>query len=169
MRTLRLRLRAAWVTLTGTGAAARSPSACWCSSPYWPAWRSRGRAWVAHRGAAAGDRGFAAADRTVIGTVAATSMGGTPGSGHRGGRRLLAGAAGCGRVPVASDSPAWASLTTAYVPVTGTAQAAGYGPPQFELTYRTALARYSHIVAGRLPAGGAAGRRDGRAGRCRRR
>jgi putative ABC transport system permease protein len=60
-------------------------------------------------------------------------------------------------VPLAGDPPAWASLTTGDVPVTGTARAAGYGPPQFELSYRTALARYSHVVAGRLPAGTVAG------------
>ena len=40
------------------------------------------------------------------------------------------------------------------MPVSGTARAPGDGPPQFELTYRTELARYSQIVAGRLPAGG---------------
>ena len=57
---------------------------------------------------------------------------------------------------MAGNSLLWAGLTTAYVPVSGTAQAAGYGPPQLELAYRTALARYSHIVAGRLPAGGEA-------------
>ena len=68
-------------------------------------------------------------------------------------------------MPIASDPPAWASLTTGDVQVTGAAQAAGYGQPQFEMTYRTALARYSHIVAGRLPAGG-----SGRGGPwCRRR
>ncbi len=59
-----------------------------------------------------------------------------------------------GGMPVASDPPAWASLTTDYVPVTGTARAAGYGQPQFEMTYRTELARYSQLVAGRLPVGG---------------
>jgi hypothetical protein len=59
-----------------------------------------------------------------------------------------------GGVPLASVPAAWSGLTTGFVPVTGTAQAAGYGPPQFELTYRTALARYSHVVAGRLPADG---------------
>ena len=59
-----------------------------------------------------------------------------------------------GGMTVASDPPAWAGLTTEYVPVTGAARAAGDGPPQFAMTYRTELARYSQIVAGRLPAGG---------------
>ena len=63
-------------------------------------------------------------------------------------------------MPVASDPPAWASLTTGYVPVTGAAQAAGYGPPQFEMTYRTALARYSQHRGRAAP-----GRRLGGRGR----
>ncbi|MGH3152707.1 MAG: hypothetical protein ACRDOB_18530, partial [Streptosporangiaceae bacterium] len=99
-------------------------------------------------------------DRTVIGTMPETSMLdrsdqvlatdiAAVGASLR--ARLAAGG-----VPVASDPPAWASLTTGYVPVTGTARAAGYGKPQFELTYRTALARYSRIVAGQLPVGGSA-------------
>jgi putative ABC transport system permease protein len=60
-----------------------------------------------------------------------------------------------GGVPIASDPPAWASLTTGYIQVAGTARAAGYGQPQFQMIYHTELARYSRIVAGRLPAGGA--------------
>jgi putative ABC transport system permease protein len=62
-----------------------------------------------------------------------------------------------GGVPLASSPPAWSSVTTGYVQFTGAARAAGYGPPQFEMTYRTALARYSHVVAGRLPGGGSNG------------
>jgi len=62
-----------------------------------------------------------------------------------------------GGVPLASSPPAWSSVTTGYVQFTGGARAAGYGPPQFQMTYRTALARYSHVVAGRLPAGGSNG------------
>ena len=57
-------------------------------------------------------------------------------------------------MPVASDPPPWSSLTSGYGPVTGAARAAGRGQPQFEVTYRTALARYSHVVAGRLPSAG---------------
>jgi putative ABC transport system permease protein len=60
-------------------------------------------------------------------------------------------------MPIGSDPPAWEGLTTDYIQITGAAQAAGYEQPQFQITYRTALARYSHIVAGHLPAGGSTG------------
>ena len=98
------------------------------------------------------------ADRTVIGTVPETSM--TDEIGQVQATDIAAVGASlrarlaAGGMTVASDPPAWASLTTEYVPVTGAARAAGDGPPQFEMTYRTELARYSQIVAGRLPAGG---------------
>jgi len=62
-----------------------------------------------------------------------------------------------GGLPLASSPPAWSSVTTGYLRVTGAARAAGSGPPQFEMSYRTALARYSHVVAGRLPGGGSNG------------
>jgi putative ABC transport system permease protein len=58
-------------------------------------------------------------------------------------------------VPIAGTPPAWSGLTTGFVPFAGPAQPAGYAEPQFELTYRTALAQYSRIVAGQLPVGGA--------------
>ena len=158
MRTLRLRLRAAWVTLTGTGAAATVAFGLLVFVAVLAS-LAIPRESVALRTAAL-QRVIAAsspADRTVIGTVGVTSMGGdttvqagdiaSVGASLR--ARLTA-----GDVPVAGDSPAWASLTTGYVPFSGTAQAAGFGAPQLELTYRTALARYSHVVSGRLPAGG---------------
>ena len=158
MRTLWLRLRAAWVTLTGTGAAATVAFGLLVFVAVLASLAIPRESVALRTGAL--QRVIAAsspADRTVVGTVGATSMGGDTtvqasdiaavGASLR--ARLAA-----GDVPVAGDSPVWASLTTAYVPVSGTAQAAGYGPPQLELTYRTALARYSHIVAGRLPAGG---------------
>ena len=157
MRTLR-RLRAAWVTLTGTGAAATVAFGLLVFVAVLASLAIPRESVALRTGAL--QRVIAAsspADRTVVGTVGATSMGGDTtvqasdiaavGASLR--ARLAA-----GEVPVSGDSPVWASLTTAYVPVSGTAQAAGYGPPQLELTYRTALARYSHIVAGRLPAGG---------------
>jgi putative ABC transport system permease protein len=99
-------------------------------------------------------------DKAVIATIglADTAIQGTaPGIATIGARlRSRMTAAG---VPVASDPPAWSGLTSGYVPVTGAPRAAGRGQPRVEVTYRTALARYSHIVAGRLPTGGTAAAR----------
>jgi putative ABC transport system permease protein len=161
MRTLGLRLRAAWVTLTGTGAAASvafgllvfaSVLAC-LAIPRESAGLSNG----------ALQRVIAAsrpADRTVIGTVPETSMTDEVGQVQAGDIAVLGASLrarlAAGGMPVAGDPPAWASLTTGYVPATEAARAAGDGPPQFEMTYRTELARYSQIVAGRLPLGGSA-------------
>jgi putative ABC transport system permease protein len=153
------KLRAAWVTLTGTGAGVSIAFgllvfASVLASLAIPRESAGLRTGALRRVVAASQPG----DRTVIGTASEESManGVAPvlatdiaaaGAAFR--ARLVASG-----VPVASDPPGWASLTTGFVPVTGLAQAAGYGQPQFEMTYRTALARYSHIVAGRLPAGG---------------
>ena len=161
MRTLWLRLRAAWVTLTGTGAAASVAFgllvfASVLASLAIPRESAGLRTGALQRVIAASQP----AGRTVIGTVPETSISDETGqvaapdiaaAGASLRARLAAGG-----VPVASDPPAWASLTTGYVPVTGAARAAGDGPPQVEMTYRTALARYSQIVAGRLPVGGGA-------------
>jgi putative ABC transport system permease protein len=161
MRTLWLRLRAAWVTLTGTGAAASVAFGLLVFASVLAS-LAIPRESVALRTVAL-QRVITAsqpADRTVVGTVGATSIGGDTtvaasdiaavGASLR--ARLAAGG-----VPVAGDSAAWTGLTTGYVPVSGTAPATGYGQPQLEMTYRTALARYSHIVAGRLPADAVAG------------
>jgi putative ABC transport system permease protein len=165
MRTLGLRLRAGWVTLTGTGAAASVAFgllvfASVLASLAIPRESVGLRTGALQRVITASQP----ADRTVIGTVDETSI---P---DRSGQVLATDIATVGAslqarlaadgVPVASDPPAWASLTTGYVPVTGAAQATGYGQPQFEVTYRTALARYSHIVAGRLPVGGSMGQQQ---------
>ncbi len=158
MRTLGRRLRAGWVTLTGTGAAATVAFGLLVfvavlASLAIPRESVALRAGALQRVIAASPP----ADRTVVGTVAATSMGGNASAIAAVGASLRATLVAAD-VPVAGNSLLWAGLTTAYVPVSGTAQAAGYGPPQLELAYRTALARYSHIVAGRLPAdGGTAG------------
>ena len=159
MRTLGRRLRAAWVTLTGTGAAASVAFGLLVfvsvlASLVIP------RESVVLRNQAL-QRVIATSqpvDRTISGTVPETAA--TDQSGQvlatdiaAAGTDLRARLAAVGVQP-ASDPPAWAGLTTGDVPTTGTAQSAGYGPPQFELTYRTALARYSQIVAGRLPVGG---------------
>jgi putative ABC transport system permease protein len=161
MRTLRLRLRGAWVTLTGTGAAASvafgllvfASVLASLAIPRESVGLSTG---ALQRVIAASQPG----DRTVIGTVGETSMT------DMGGQVLATDIAAVGAslrarlaadgVPLASDPPAWASLTTGYVPVTGAARVAGDGPPQFELTYRTELTRNSQIVAGQFPVGGGA-------------
>ena len=159
MRTLWLRLRAAWVTLTGTGAAASVAFGLLVFASVLASLAIPRESVGLSNGAL--QRVIAAsqpADRTVIGTVGETSM--TDETGQVLATDIAAVGASlrarlaAGGMPVASDPPAWASLTTEYVPVTGAARAAGYGQPQFEMTYRTALARYSQIVAGRLPAGG---------------
>ena len=163
MRTLWLRLRAAWVTLTGTGAAASVAFGLLVFASVLASLAIPRESVGLSNGAL--QRVIAAsqpADRTVIGTVPETSM--TDEIGQVQATDIAAVGASlrarlaAGGMPVASDPPAWASLTTGYVPVTGTARAAGDGPPQFEMTYRTELARYSQIVAGRLPVGGSAAR-----------
>jgi putative ABC transport system permease protein len=161
MRTLWLRLRAAWVTLTGTGAAASVAFgllvfASVLASLAIPR-ESLGLSTGALHRVIATSRPV---DRTVIGTVPETSISDEVAQVQAGDiaavGALLRARLGAGGMPVASDPPAWASLTTEFVPVAGTARAAGDGPPQFEMTYRTDLAHYSQIVAGRLPAGGSA-------------
>jgi putative ABC transport system permease protein len=161
LRTLWPRLRAAWLTLTGTGAAASvafgllvfASVLASLAIPRESAGLSTG---ALHRVIAASQP----ADRTVIGTAPESAMSNEIGQVQATdiaavGASLRARLA-AGGMTVASDPPAWASLTTEYVPVSGAARAPGDGPPQFELTYRTELARYSQIVAGRLPAGGSA-------------
>ncbi len=159
MRTLWLRLRAAWVTLTGTGAAASVAFgllvfASVLASLAIPRESVGLSNRALHRVIAASQP----ADRTVIGTVPETSM--TDEIGQVQATDIAAVGASlrarlaAGGMLVASDPPAWASLTTEYVPVSGAARAAGNGQPQFEMTYHTELARYSQIVAGQLPVSG---------------
>jgi hypothetical protein len=154
-------LNRAWLTLTGTGAAATVAFGLLVFVAILASLAIPRESVALRTGAL--QRVIAAspsADRTVVGTVGATSMGGNDtvqaadiaAVGASLQARLAA-----ADVPVAGDSLVWAGVTTAYVPVSGAAQATGYGPPQLELTYRTALARYSHIVAGRLPASGVTG------------
>jgi putative ABC transport system permease protein len=167
MRTLWRRLRAAlvtgWVTLTGTGAAASVAFALLVFASVLAS-LAIPRESVGLRNAAL-QHVIAASqpgDRTITVTavminpvtnepiqVPATDMAAASASLNS---RLAAGG-----VSIASDPPAWSSLTTGYIQVNGTAQAAGYGPPQFEMAYRPAVARYSRIVAGRFPAGGSTG------------
>jgi len=162
MRTLWRRVRAAWVTLTGTGAAASAAFgllvfAALLASLAIPR-ESEGLRTAALQRVIAASR---PADRTVIGTLGESTMAG-PGSEPVPASDIAAAGAtvraklAVSGVRVASDPPAWQGLTTGFVPVTGTAQAARQGRPQFEMAYRTELDRYSRIVAGRLPVGGSA-------------
>ena len=164
LRTLGRRLRAGWVTLTGTGAAATVGFGLLVFVAVLASLAIPRESVALRTGAL--QRVIAAsppADRTVVGTVAAMSMGGDASAIAAVGASLRAKLA-TADVPVAGDSLLWAGLTTAYVPVGGAAQVTGYGPPQLELAYRTALARYSDIVAGRLPAVGGTAAAAGRAG-----
>ena len=159
MRTRWPRLRAAWMTLTGTGAAASVAFgllvfASVLASLAIPRESAGLRNEALQRVIAASPAG----DRTVIGTVGeATIAQGylpvLPTEIAAIGNALQARLAAAG-VPVASEPPAWEGLTTGFVPVSGTARAAGYRQPQVELAYRSALDRYSQLVAGQLPGGG---------------
>jgi putative ABC transport system permease protein len=157
MRTLSSRLRAAWVTLTGTGAAASVAFGLLVFASVLAS-LAIPRASVGLRDDAL-QRVITAAPpgpRIVLGTVAEPGMTdvndevvasdiAAVGTSFR--AQLAAGG-----VPLAANPPAWSGLTTGYTPVSGTAPAAGYGQPQFEMTYSAALASYSRVVAGRLPA-----------------
>ena len=163
MRTPWRRLCATWVTLTGTGAAASVAFgllvfASVLASLAIPRESAGLRTGALQRVITASPRG----DWTVIETavmespvtqtpvdVFATDMAKADAS-----MRSQLAAAG---MSIAGGPPAWSSLTTGVMRVTGAAQPAGDGPPQFEMTYRTALDRYSRIVAGRLPGGGSTG------------
>jgi putative ABC transport system permease protein len=158
MRTLRQRLRAAWVTLTGTGAAASAALGLLVFASVLAS-LALPRESVALRTAAL-QRVIASSPpvgRTVVGTANALSLGGNTSVQATDitavGAALRTRLAASG-VPVAGGSPAWADLTTNYVSVQGAARVTGRGLPQAELTYSTALARHSRIVAGRLPAAG---------------
>ena len=158
MRTLS-RLRAAWVTLTGTGAAASIAFALLVFASVLASLAiPRESVGLSNRALQRVIAASRPADRTVIGTVPETSL--TDEIGQVQATDIAAVGASlrarltAGGMLVASNPPAWASLTTEYVPVSGTARAAGNGQPQFEMTYRTELAHYSQLVAGRLPVGG---------------
>lgn len=151
------RVRTAWVMLTGTGAAASvafgllvfaSVFACLVIPRENAALRS-----------GALERTLAASppsDRAVIGTVGLTDLAASAQVGPAdiaafgGGLASQLAARG---VPLASEPPAWSSVDTGYAPVTGAAAAAGGSRAQVQVMYRTALASYSRVVAGRLPAG----------------
>jgi putative ABC transport system permease protein len=160
MRTLRMRPGAAWVRLTGTGAAASVAFgllvfASVLASLAIPRESVGLRTGALQREIATTQSADLAVTATTVMInpvtnepmqVLATDIV-EAGASLR--SRLTAGG-----MPIASDPPAWASLGTGYVQVAGSARAAGYGQPQFQMIYNTALARYGHIVAGQLPANG---------------
>ena len=163
MRVLWRRLRAAWMTLTGTGAAASVAFgllvfASLLASLAIPRESVALRTESLHRVIAASPP----SDRTITGTVSELTL--SAGSGQLSAADLAKAEADvrarltAAGLPVASDPPAWVGLTTGTVPVTGTAPATGYGAPQIKLIYRSTLARYSQVVAGRLPVGGSQAR-----------
>jgi len=162
VRTLWLWLRAAWVTLTGTGAAASVAFgllvfAAVVASLAIPRESVGLRNVALQRVIAASQPGDLAVTATAVFVNPATN-GPMPvlatdiASASASLRSRLA-ARG---LAVASGLPTWASLTTGYMQVDGAARPAGYGQPQFQMTYNTALARYSRIVTGRLPGNGPA-------------
>jgi putative ABC transport system permease protein len=163
MRTLWRRLRTAWVTLTGTGAAASVAFgllvfASVLASLAIPRESVGLRNEALQRVIAASGPG----DRAVtVSQVLVDPLSGEPvepqATDIAAADAFLRSQLFPGGLPLASSPPAWSSLTTGYLQVTGTARVAGYGPPQFEMSYRTPLARYSRVVAGRLPAGGSNG------------
>lgn len=161
MRTLWRRLRAAWVTLTGTGAAASVAFGLLVFASVLASLAIPRDSTAVRTAALRHTVAASPGDRVVVGTIglitASNAAGVSAGESPAGeiaaiGARLRSRLAADG-MPIASDPPAWSGLTSGYGPVTGAAPAAGRGQPQFEVTYRTALARYSHLVAGHLPSG----------------
>ena len=162
MRTPWRRLRAAWVTLTGTGAAASVAFGLLVLASVLASLAIPRDSAGLRTGALRHTVAASPLDSAVVGSIGLLTASATFGQSAGEspvpeiaaiGARLRSGLAATG-MPIASDPPAWSSVTSGYGPVTGaagTARAAGRGQPQFEVTYRTALARYSHLVAGRLP------------------
>jgi putative ABC transport system permease protein len=151
------RVRTAWVTLTGTGAAASAASGLLVFASVFaclviPRENAALRSGALERTLAASPP----SNTAVIGTVGLTNLaaGTRVGAGDIAafGERVASQLAARG-VPLAASPPAWSSLSTSYAPVTGAAPAAGGGRAQVEFLYRSALAAYSRVVAGRLPAG----------------
>ena len=156
MSTLWPRLRAAWMTLTGTGAAASLAFGLLVFVSVLASLAIPRESTSLRTGAL---RQMVAAapvnDKFVLGAIGLTqtfSQQLAPdiaGLGARLRKQLAADG-----LPIASDPPGWSALTSGYAPVTGAAPGAGRAQPQFEVTYRSALAHYSHLVAGRLPSSG---------------
>jgi putative ABC transport system permease protein len=162
MRTPWPRLRAAWMTLTGTGGAASVAFGLLVFASVLASLAIPRDSTALRTGALRHVVAASPLDQAVLGTISLTDASATFGMSQGEspapemaaiGARLRSQLAAAG-IPIASDPPAWSGLTSGYGPVTGAARPSGPGPPQFEVSYRTELARYSHIVAGRLPGGG---------------
>jgi putative ABC transport system permease protein len=163
MTALWRRVRTAWVTLTGTGAAASvafgllvfaSVLACLAIPREGAGLRNE----ALHRVISSSQPGdWMVTDTAVMESpVTQAPIDASAADMAAAGAFLRSQLAAAG-LPIASDPPVWSSLTTGDVQVTGPPTPAGYGRAQFDLTYRTALTRYSRIVTGRLPAGGSTG------------
>jgi putative ABC transport system permease protein len=155
-------LRTAWITLTGTGATASVAFGLLVFVSVLASLAIPRDSTSLRTGALRQVVAASPLDQAVLGAVGLTtasnvfgmSQGESPAPEIAAiGARLRSRLAAAG-MPIASDPPAWSGLTSGYGPVTGAARASGPGQPQFEVSYRTELARYSHIVAGRLPGGG---------------
>jgi putative ABC transport system permease protein len=151
------RVRTAWVMLTGTGAAAGVASGLLVFVSVFaclviPRENAALRTGALERTLTASPP----SDRGVIGTVGLTDLAASaevaPADISAFGGHLASQLAARG-VPLASEPPAWSSVDTGYTPVTGAAAAAGGSRAQVQVMYRSALAGYSRVVAGRLPAG----------------
>jgi putative ABC transport system permease protein len=156
MSTLWRRLRAAWMTLTGTGAAASIAFGLLVFVAVLASLAIPRESTSLRTGAL---RQMVAAapvnDKFVLGAIGLTQTFGQQLAPDMAGlgARLRKQLAAYG-LPIASDPPGWSGLTSGYAPVTGAAAGGGPAKPQFEVTYRSALAHYSHVVAGHLPTGG---------------
>ena len=162
MRTPWRQLRAAWITLTGTGAAASVAFGLLVFASVLASLAIPRDSSGLRNGALRHTVAASPLDTAVVATIGLTeaapafslSVGESPAPEIAAiGQRLRSRLAATG-MPIASDPPAWSGLTSGYGPVTGAAHAAGRAQPQFEVTYRTALARDSHVVAGHLPSAG---------------
>jgi len=156
MSTLWRRLHAAWMTLTGTGAAASLAFGLLVFVSVLASLAIPRESAHLRTGALRQTAGAAPLnDKFVLGAIGLTETFGLQTApkiaalGARLQRQLTADG-----LPIASNPPGWSGLTSGYAPVTGAAPGAGRAKPQFEVTYRSALARYSHLVAGRLPSSG---------------
>lgn len=151
------RLRAAWVLLTGTGAAASVAFGLLVfvavvASLAIPREGAALRTGALQHTLAAAP----ASDKTVIGTIDLASLLNSqqsPAAEMATVRADLASQLATDGVPLAGNPPAWSGLTSGYTPVTGAPAAAGGGRAKLEVMYRSALARYSRVVTGHLPVG----------------